>query len=292
MITNTPIADLSATISYGSMQTYVIIMIVLVVVMTILDMLHKKSAQYFFEKAEKAKEEVKEGITLGNSKCSIGNEANRFKELSTGDKVGIAANTLVTDVATSGEFKNNPTRRLVHLLTMYGFILFVATTAIMIFNQSGNSTALTAVWHIGALMLLVGSFWFWFVFRVDVAAEGKSPFDIEIRRDMFSLSLMATSVTALAWSITGGGTGAWFVLLILATASLFGGVYWSKFSHMFFKPAAAYNKRIIKADGQNEELPHQNRDMPEERERYSMSLLKDAPMDMGLGIKREKPNHY
>jgi hypothetical protein len=40
-----------------------------------------------------------------------------------------------------------------------------------------------------------------------------------------------------------------------ATISLFGGVYWSKFSHMFFKPFAAYDKRIRKADGSAENLP-------------------------------------
>jgi hypothetical protein len=35
-----------------------------------------------------------------------------------------------------------------------------------------------------------------------------------------------------------------------------------------------------------------NRDEPEQQKRHSMELLVDAPMNMGLGIKREKPNHY
>jgi len=36
---------------------------------------------------------------------------------------------------------------------------------------------------------------------------------------------------------------------------LFGTVFWSKFAHMFFKPAAAFQKKIIMADGSRENLP-------------------------------------
>ena len=83
-----------------------------------------------------------------------------------------------------------------------------------------------------------------------------------------------------------------FALYILATTVLFGGVYWSKFAHMFFKPAAAFEKRVSKANGTCANLPTQTRDDPAQRERHSMELLRDAPMDMGLGIKREAPRHY
>ncbi len=277
MITNTPIALLAeAGISYETMQTYVIIMVALVVVMTVMDMLHKQSAKYFFANAKKAK-------------------ANATTQLSAGDKVGIAAATIATDVLSAGEF-HNPVRRLVHLLTMYGFILFNVATAVMIFTANGADATWTQIWHIGAIMLLVGSFWFWFAFKVDVVAEGNSPFSIDLKRDAFSLSLMATSVAALIWSFnTGNGANVkgWeFGFVILATASLFGGVYWSKFSHMFFKPFAAYDKRITKADGSAENLPTITRDESEQQQRHSMELLVDAPMDMGLGIKREKPQHY
>jgi hypothetical protein len=61
---------------------------------------------------------------------------------------------------------------------------------------------------------------------------------------------------------------------------------------MFFKPAAAFEKRIGKANGTNANLPTQTRDDAAQRERHSMELLRDAPMDMGLGIKREAPRHY
>ena len=82
-------------------------------------------------------------------------------------------------------------------------------------------------------------------------------------------------------------------LFILSTTVLFGGVMWSKFSHMFFKPAAAYQKRVMKADGSNQNLPDEaDRTSAADRDRHSMELLKDAPLNMGLGIKREAPRHY
>ena len=49
-----PFTELSASISPAIMQGYIILMVILVAGGTILDMLHKKSAQYFFENAEKA----------------------------------------------------------------------------------------------------------------------------------------------------------------------------------------------------------------------------------------------
>ena len=62
---------------------------------------------------------------------------------------------------------------------------------------------------------------------------------------------------------------------------------------MFFKPAAAFQKRVAKADGSMDNLPAEaDRSNPADRDRHSMELLKDAPLDMGLGIKREAPHHY
>jgi hypothetical protein len=290
----TPIASLlEAGYTYANMQTYVIVMIALVVLMTIADLIHKGSTTYFFNATAKAEAQ----LNAGNAPCSVGKEDTRLTQLSAGDKASILLSTVATDIATAGEF-HNPVRRLVHILTMYGFILFNASTAMIIFGEE-TTTILAKVWNVGAIMLFVGTFWFWFSFKVDGQAEGLSWTSVTLRKDMFSLSLMATSVTALGWSIYGGGTGVWFLLVILSTASLFGGVYWSKFSHMFFKPAAAYNKRIIQANGTNENLPHETRfggktagDDDFQQNRHSMELLKDAPMDMGLGIKREAPKHY
>jgi hypothetical protein len=280
MFTSNPFSELSAIIPIFAMQAYVIAMFALVIGGTVLDMIHKKSAQYFFENAKKA-------------------EKNAKHPVSGGEKASLAVKTLTSEVLTSSEFAN-PTRRMSHLLTMYGFIIFVATTAILIFAYASPETAtptiVSALWHIGAIMLCVGGYWFWFSIRVDVAAEGNHWYRV-VRADMFILSLLATCTFALLWSATQGSTLGWlfFGLFILSSTILFGGVLWSKFAHMFFKPAAAYQKRVTRADESRENLPvvfdltdpavqAKFPDIPE--------YMGDNPSYMGLGIKREKPNHY
>jgi len=104
------------------------------------------------------------------------------------------------------------------------------------------------------------------------------------------LSLLASVTLGLLWAWLGGLL--LFVPYVLATTVLFAGVPWSKFAHMFFKPAAAFEKRVSEADGTHQNLPTLTRDDPEQQARHSMELLQNAPMDMGLGIKREAPRHY
>ena len=50
-----PYADLSASISPAVMQTYVVVMIVLVAGGTLFDVWHKRSARYFFDNWRRAK---------------------------------------------------------------------------------------------------------------------------------------------------------------------------------------------------------------------------------------------
>ena len=278
MLMNNPFAELSAFISPAIMQGYVVVMILLVMGGTILDMMHKKSAQYFFENAKKAKKSAK-------------------REVSGGEKASIAASVLAKEVLTSGEF-SNPRRRLSHLLTMYGTIIFIVTTAIMIFGYptptTPTPTLLPQLWHVGAMMLAVGGYWFWFAIRVDVSAEGLPWFRFE-RADLFILSLLATSTFALIWSFTGGGLNIFFALFILSSTALFGGVYWSKFAHMFFKPAAAYQKKITRADGSRESLPP-DYDLTDPAVQAKFpdipQYMGKNPPNMGLCIKAERPNHY
>jgi hypothetical protein len=275
MFTGNPFAALSASISPGVMQGYVIVMFLLVVGGTLFDVWHKGSAEYFFRTWRKSK-------------------AKGVKQLGSADLVGIAVQTVAVDVLASGEFCN-PHRRIAHLLGMYGFVLYVGATVCMVFEFPTPATPtpglLAFAWWIGALMICVGGYWFWFFIRVDVAAEGGSPFRL-MRADLFILSLLASATLGLLWAIAGGGTGVLFALYILATTVLFAGVPWSKFAHMFFKPAAAFEKRVTRANGTAENLPTQTRDEPEQQQRHSMELLRNAPMDMGLGIKREAPRHY
>ena len=264
MITSNPIADLSAFIPPIAMQLYVIAMAILVVAGTILDTLHKKSARYFFENAKKT-------------------QANAQRRLGSGEKASIAFKTAAEDVLASGEFCN-PKRRIAHLLTMYGFIIFLVTTVVLVFGYPTPETTAPALvpllWHLGALMVCTGGYWFWFAIRVDVAAEGY-PWYRVVRADLFILSLLATTTLALVWSfLQSSDAGVWatlfFWLFVLASTVLFGGVMWSKFAHMFYKPAAAYQRRLAEADGSRDGLPPPA----------------DAPGKFGLGIKRELPRHY
>jgi hypothetical protein len=265
MLTTNPFSDLYTLIPPLAMEIYVVVMVVLVVAGTVIDVVHKKSAKYFFEAGEKAK-------------------AARSREVHGGEKVSIAVKTVAHDVLASGEFCNTK-RRVAHLLTMYGFVLFIVTTAIMVFGYTATDAVTPAVlpllWHLGALMVVVGGYWFWFKIRVDVAAEGNPWYRVS-QADLFVLSLLGSTTFAIIWSAVqaSAGVGFWsmlfFVLFIIATTVLFGGVPWSKFAHMFFKPAAAYQRRFAEADGSRQNLPPPA----------------DRPERFGLGIKREVPRHY
>ncbi len=274
MFTINPFSEIAGSIPPLAMQLYVILMAILVAGGTLLDTIHKKSAKYFFENSEKQKKMAS-------------------REVSGGEKVGIAVKTVAVDVLTSGEFCNQK-RRLAHLLTMYGFILFIVSTAVLIFGyaDSANAAAWPLLWHLGALLVCVGGYWFWFVIRVDVAAEG-NPWYRVVSADLFILALLATTTFALLWSVFGAFF--FFVLFIAAATVLFGTVFWSKFAHMFFKPAAAFQKRVTKADGSMENLPEiPDLSDPAVHERYPdiPEYLGKNPPNMGLGIKREAPNHY
>ena len=56
VLTYNPFADISAYISSDIMQAFVILMILFVAGGTIFDVIHKKSAKYFFDAAQKSKE--------------------------------------------------------------------------------------------------------------------------------------------------------------------------------------------------------------------------------------------
>jgi hypothetical protein len=254
MFASNPFAEISASIAPAVMQWYVVAMIVLVIAGTLFDVIHKGSAKYFFE----------------NMRASKGKGA---RPVGGGELMSIAVQTGVVDVLASGEFCNQR-RRLAHLLTMYGFVLYLVTTVIMIFGYPTPATPapaiVAALWWIGALMVCVGGYWFWFFIRVDVAAEGKPALRV-MRADLFVISLMVSATLGLIWAalqVNGSaGAGLFFVLYILATTVLFAGVPWSKFAHMFFKPAAAFEKRVSEANGTAANLPTQTRDDPEQQQR-------------------------
>lgn len=262
MLTSNPFAELSASVPPAIMQTFVVVMAFLVVAGTLVDIVHKRSARYFFDEWRRSR-----------------NRARR--PVGGGQMVSIAVQTAVVDVMTSGEFCNMR-RRLAHLLTMYGFVIYVVTTAIMVFAYPTPATpapaSLPMLWYIGALMVCFGGYWFWFFIRVDVAAEGNSPFRL-VRADVFIVALVLSVTFGLIWALLQtAGSIAWayvfLALYLIATTVLFGSIPWSKFSHMFFKPAAALQKRVAEANGTRSNLP----------------APADAPMKLGSVVKHA--HHY
>jgi len=261
MFTNNPFAALTDLLPPLAMQAYIVLMTLAVVAGTLFDVVHKGSAKYFFDNWRKLK-----------SKGS--------KQIGGGELVSLAVQTGLVDVLASGEFCN-ARRRVAHLLTMYGFVIYVVTTAAMVFGYPTPATPtpgiLPLLWWTGGLMLCLGGYWFWFFIRADVAAEGNSPLRI-MRADLFVLSLLGSVTLGLIWAFlqTRGSSGAnvFFGLYIIATTVLFGSVPWSKFAHMFFKPAAALEKRISYANGSRNNLP--------------------GPADKPelFGRSREQPRHY
>ena len=129
-------------------------------------------------------------------------------------------------------------------------------------------------------MTCFGGYWFWFFLRVDVTAEA-NPWYRLIQADLFVLSLVITTTFALIWSfVQSANISGWdtlfLVLFVFSNVVLFGGVYWSKFAHMFYKPGAAIQKNLAEADGSRDNLPAPS----------------NKPKQFGLGINRESPKHY
>jgi len=139
MFINNPFADIATAISPTLMKCYVVLMDVVLMVLlviggTLLDLRHKQSAKYFFENSKKAK---------GNARRKVGGLK----------KTGLAVKTVAGEVLTSSEFCNSK-RRLSHLMTMYGFILFAVATAVLVFRYTGGTKAPVLwplIWHLGAL---------------------------------------------------------------------------------------------------------------------------------------------
>lgn len=266
MMTVNPFFLLAENIPSILIQSFVIVMISLVVIGTVVDIIHKKNVTYFFNNAKKAK-------------------LSATRELGTGERVAVIAKTVVHDIATTSELGAGK-RRIAHVMGMYGTILFWIASAVMIFCYTSPESITPDIWpilwHVGGIMTCLGGYWFWFFLRVDVLAEAHPWYRI-IKADLFVLALLSCATFGLAWSFTQSlnlvnrwDDKVFLVLYIVSNIILFGGVYWSKFAHMFYKPGAAIQKNLAEADGSRDNLPPPA----------------DAPEEFGLGIKREEPKHY
>ena len=266
MITVNPFSILAESMPSILIQSFVVLMVAMVVLGTLLDIIHKKNVKYFFENAKKAK-------------------LSATKTLSTSERISVISKTVVSDIATTSELGAGQ-RRAAHLLGMYGTVLFWISSVIMIFCYSNPSSDTPSIWpmiwHLGAIMTVIGGSWFWFFLRVDVYSEAQPWYRI-IKADLFVLALIASSLFGLIWSFLQNlnlnerwDDKVFLVFYIISNLVLFGGVYWSKFAHMFYKPGAAIQKNLAEADGSRDNLPPPA----------------DAPEQFGLGIKREEPKHY
>ena len=239
MFSSNPFALLTEFLSPGVMQVYVVLMILAVAIGTALDLYHKRSAEFFALRRKQS-------------------NAAAQRRLGAGEIASLAIRTLGTEIATSGEFCKWK-RRLSHLLMSYGFVIYLITTVVMVFiypTAAHTPVILTALWNIGALMILIGGGWFFFILKVNVAYEGHSPFHL-MRADLFIGSLLASAACGLLWHfVQGVNNGAaamvFFGLYILFTTLLFVSVPWSKFAHMFYKPMAAFQKRLEEANGSSD----------------------------------------
>lgn len=240
MFTSNPFTLLAEVLPPAVMQVYVVLMTLAVAMGTAFDLYHKRSAEFFAQRRKKS-------------------NAAAQRPLGASAIAALAIRTIGAEVATSGEFHKWP-RRVSHLLMSYGFVIYLITTVAMVFGYSTAAhtpIALTALWTVGALMILIGGGWFFFFLKVNVVHEGHSPFHL-MRADLFIGTLLASAAFGLAWhlaqTVNNGATAthALFGLYMFFTTLLFVSVPWSKFAHMFYKPVAAFQKRVEEANGSSD----------------------------------------
>ena len=120
MFTNNPFAALGDFVPPLVMQVYIVLMALAVIVGTFFDVHHKGSAKFFARRREKS-------------------EAAAQRRLSGGERVSLAIAT-IAEAAVSGEFCKWP-RRISHLLMMYGFVLYLIATVVLVFAYPGAAHA-------------------------------------------------------------------------------------------------------------------------------------------------------
>ena len=239
MFTTNPFAPLTDFVSPGLIQGYIVLMVLAVAIGTAFDLLRDKKLTFFLQERQRTKAAAKQ--PLGGA-----------------DMAAIAARTLAHDIATFGEFCNQQ-RRVSHALMFYGFMTYLVTTVAMVFAYPTDThppVILPVLWNLGALMTLVGGYWFFFFLRVNVVHDGQPPWRL-VRADLFIVTLLASLTFALLfeWVAMADNpvtTRVFAGLYLLFTTLLFVSVPWSKFAHMFYKPVVAFQKRVEEADGSSD----------------------------------------
>ncbi len=235
MFTANPFTALNTLLTPGFMQGYIVLMLLAVVFGTLYDVLHDKKLTFFRQDRRHARAATR--------------HPPDFAAL-----IAIVAKTISHDIATFGEFCNWQ-RRVSHVLMFYGFVLYVVSTVMLVFGYASVPAPplWPLLWHLGALLTLLGGYWFFLFLRVNVTHDGHSRWRL-VRADLFIVLLLASVTFALLFDIVALAgnliaTGLFAALYLLFTTLLFVTVPWSKFAHMFYKPVVALQRRVEDADG-------------------------------------------
>ena len=193
---------------------------------------------------------------------------------------------LVVEGLTSGEFCNTR-RRVAHLLTMYGFLLYVDHRrhhGVLLPNARyphARDSAATVVPRRPdglrrRLLVLV-------LHSGRCRRRGQFTVPHCPRRPVHRFACRERDAGPGLGVPAGGGRPAWTNVFLgfylIATTVFFGSVPWSKFSHMFFKPAAAFQKRVAEANGSRSNLPRARRTNRKIRQRHpACRAITDRPI--------------
>ncbi len=244
MFADNPFAGIAAGVPRAVMQGFVLLMAALVLGGTLFDMWHKGSARYFFENRRAA-------------------QKTRTREILAGETLSIGIRSVILDGLASGEFCS-ARRRLAHLLTMYGFLAVRrhhGRRMVFAYPDAGNAGARNRARRCGYRALRWSA--------SAATGSGSCSASTSWRKAsrpsrwfaLTSLFCRCSRTRRSRWSgswlqAPGKRRGQTFVSVFICSSTrvLFGSVPWSKFAHMFYKPAAAFQKRIEHANGSRSNL--------------------------------------
>lgn len=224
------------------LQTYTIIIFVVLLAGMIYDFVLKKKLAY----------------TLEERKFKSSLRSSAFRPESKQSSVGVVTSAILVDILTSRVLgRCGLSRRLSHILMLWGFILsvlgllgtiFFSGLKVVIFPYS----PLVFLGIPGNLMLFIGSIWY-LPQRVNVSHEGDNPLKV-VPADAFVLNLIVASVFGLAYCfLSFYGMSIFVETTFLAYLSsmtvlvLFGP--WTKFPHMFYKGGVIILDKIDESKG-------------------------------------------
>jgi hypothetical protein len=231
-----PYAGLTLFLPAAALQIYMGVMVCAVIIGTLWDLYRGRKWQFF----KKERSEAREG---------------QVRSLTAVERTGAVAKAIAINIATSAEFQNK-SRRATHLLGLYGFVIYLLSSLLMVFfypTSRDTPLVLPIAWNLGAMMVVGGGLWFFLGQRVNVSHEGNSPWHL-IKADRFISMLILSSASALIMELSQlSGSKVWVGIFlgfyVLFTTLLFTTVRWSKLPHMFYKSALAIRKRLDEARG-------------------------------------------